>query len=99
MKKDINSKVLAFLKMLPISYNSSDQKKTLTEEDEARIKIMLNNSINPQAQTDREALKKHILNLDSKGTVEITDADREAIATHLRKYAPEFYKLLSKTTS
>lgn len=99
MKKDIAPEVLAFLKTLPIAFDSKEQKRKFTEEDEARIKIMLNNSISPQAQADRKALKQYILNSDFKDNTKISNAEREAAAAHLRKYALEFYKQLLKTTS
>lgn len=99
MKNDIAPKILAFLKALPITLISKKQKRAFTEEDEARIKVMLSTTIDPQSQADREALKQYILNSDFKDNAEISDAERGAVMAHLRKYAPEFYKLLLKTTS
>lgn len=99
MGKDISPEIQAFLKTLPTAFGPRDQKETFTDEDEARIKIMLNNSTNPQAEADRESLKQYILNSEFKDNTEISDADREAVLAHLQKYAPEFYKLLLKTAS
>lgn len=99
MKKDIEPKLLVFLKTLPITLELKEQKGTFTEEDEERIKIMLNNSIDPRAQADRETLKQYILNSEFKDNSEISNTEREAAAAYLRKYALEFYKQLLKTTS
>lgn len=98
MKKDIAPEVLAFLKNLPISY-AIKQNGTITGKDEAWLKIMLSNATDSITQTEREALKQYIFSGDFEHGMPITDADRKKIAEYLRKYAPEFYKSLLKSTS
>lgn len=99
MKNDIAPEVLAFLKNLPNLMHSkvtADAQGTISKEDEERIKIMLSNAIDPQAQADREALKQYILNQDFKDEAIITNADRKEIGEYIRKYAPTFYRLICK---
>lgn len=96
MKKDIAPEVLAFLKTLPIAFDSKEQKRKFTEEDEARIKIMLSTAIDAESQAKRETLKQYILNSDFKDNIQITAVDRNAMVKYLRKHAPEFYRGLLK---